>query len=208
MIGSREVGGLVVLLAAACTPAPEAPPPTEKAPAPKPAEKAEWRRVDAEKLSPSMQSELQTAMSAKKALGSSLVKELTSAIEGGDFSAGVTVCKEAAPSIAEKVAENEAVKIGRTSFRLRNPENTAPAWAAPYVDAKTAEDVILEGPQGELGYLSPIKTAAICLKCHGSPDEIPAEVQAMLAETYPEDRATGFAEGDLRGWFWVEVAAR
>jgi hypothetical protein len=26
-----------------------------------------------------------------------------------------------------------------------------------------------------------------------------------LAARYPDDRATGFAPGDLRGWFWVEV---
>jgi hypothetical protein len=30
-------------------------------------------------------------------------------------------------------------------------------------------------------------------------------VTAAHAAKYPKDQATGFKEGDLRGWFWVEV---
>jgi len=47
-----------------------------------------------------------------------------------------------------------------------------------------------------------------CVVCHGDPAQIPDAVLAALAARYPDDRATGFAEGDLRGWFWVEVPAR
>jgi hypothetical protein len=32
-------------------------------------------------------------------------------------------------------------------------------------------------------------------------------VKEALAEHYPEDQATGFQEGDLRGWFCIEVPA-
>ena len=41
--------------------------------------------------------------------------------------------------------------------------------------------------------------------CRGSAGEIDEEVLAALAENYPDDQATGFIEGDLRGWFWVEA---
>jgi len=30
-------------------------------------------------------------------------------------------------------------------------------------------------------------------------------VKAELAERYPADRAVGFTEGELRGWFWLEL---
>ncbi len=30
-------------------------------------------------------------------------------------------------------------------------------------------------------------------------------VGERLAELYPDDRATGFAPGELRGWFWMKV---
>ena len=45
----------------------------------------------------------------------------------------------------------------------------------------------------------------MCDSCHGPADRIDPAVQAMLAVRYPGDRATGFVEGQLRGWFWVEV---
>ena len=44
-----------------------------------------------------------------------------------------------------------------------------------------------------------------CLACHGPAEALDEEVRVALAELYPEDRATGFRSGDLRGWFWVEV---
>ena len=31
------------------------------------------------------------------------------------------------------------------------------------------------------------------------------DIAASIDETYPDDQATGFAEGDLRGWMWVEA---
>jgi hypothetical protein len=30
-------------------------------------------------------------------------------------------------------------------------------------------------------------------------------VRAVLAERYPADRAIGFANGEIRGWYWVEM---
>ena len=63
----------------------------------------------------------------------------------------------------------------------------------------------MEGPAGELGAFLPIKLAAPCLACHGPADDLDEDVRSALAESYPDDQATGFAEGDLRGWFWIEV---
>lgn len=53
----------------------------------------------------------------------------------------------------------------------------------------------------------PIKLKKACLTCHGPADTIAADVKSKLAELYPTDDATGFSEGDLRGWFWIEVPA-
>ena len=33
------------------------------------------------------------------------------------------------------------------------------------------------------------------------------ELAAAIAEQYPDDRAVGYGEGQLRGWFWVDVPA-
>ena len=42
------------------------------------------------------------------------------------------------------------------------------------------------------------------LMCHGDRDSFAPEVKTKLAEFYPQDEATGFSEGELRRWFWVE----
>ena len=53
--------------------------------------------------------------------------------------------------------------------------------------------------------LLPIRLQPQCTMCHGPAAAIADEVRAEIAASYPDDRATGFATGDLRGWFWVEV---
>jgi hypothetical protein len=53
--------------------------------------------------------------------------------------------------------------------------------------------------------MRPIAHRAICSPCHGRDDQLTPKVRAELAERYPKDRATGFKDGDLRGWLWVEV---
>jgi hypothetical protein len=30
-------------------------------------------------------------------------------------------------------------------------------------------------------------------------------MRQLLAERYPADRAVGFEEGQIRGWYWVEM---
>jgi len=47
----------------------------------------------------------------------------------------------------------------------------------------------------------------MCLACHG--DNIAPEVTAAIRAHYPEDQATGFATGQLRGAFsirWDDAA--
>jgi hypothetical protein len=48
-------------------------------------------------------------------------------------------------------------------------------------------------------FLTPLGTQPICLTCHGSGEQIPPAVQAMLARYYPLDQAQGYQAGDLRG---------
>ena len=52
------------------------------------------------------------------------------------------------------------------------------------------------------GYVEPIIVQPLCLTCHGS--ELAPDIGAQITELYPDDRATGFEAGDLRGVFWVE----
>ena len=90
--------------------------------------------------------------------------------------------------------------------RLRNPANAPREWVAPLLDAYVAGEV--DAPRavalrdGRVGYVEPIHTQALCLTCHGA--ALAEPVAERIAKLYPEDEATGFSEGDLRGLFWAE----
>jgi hypothetical protein len=179
-------------------------------PAEEPVVVEETTVVEWEKVLPGLMTETQKAqqeliLTATNALAAELMGELTAALDAGDASAAIAVCREKAPTVAAHVTEVYGLEIGRTSHRLRNSANEAPSWADAYVADLVEDPTYVAGPNGELGALLPIKLRAECQMCHGSADEIDEEIMAALAEHYPDDQALDFAEGDLRGWFWVEA---
>ncbi|MCA8971389.1 MAG: DUF3365 domain-containing protein [Planctomycetes bacterium] len=162
----------------------------------------EWTEIDASTAA----SRRATAERARDALASELVRELTAAIANGDVAKGITVCKSRAPAIAEQVAKQHGVTIGRTSMRLRNPTNRAPQWATKAIAQAEAKPRFFEdGADKTLGALFPILLGPQCVVCHGKDEELAPAAKSALSEHYPDDQATGFSPGDLRGWFWVEV---
>ena len=68
------------------------------------------------------------ARAAAKELASSLGEQLTAALEAGDPASAISVCQYAAPAVAAGVSEHTGVRIGRTSLRVRNPENAPDEW--------------------------------------------------------------------------------
>lgn len=167
-----------------------------------------WTTLDQSAMTPAETRQLETASAARDALFNALMGRLVEAIQEGGASAAITVCRDAAPEVAAKVGEDQGVTIGRTSFRLRNPKNRPPTWAKPFVDEQRAEPVVLRNDSdGSLAALFPIPLKAECLQCHGPRAEIQPDVLEALRKAYPRDNATGFQEGELRGWFHVRVPA-
>lgn len=178
-----------------------------------------WSSVSPEAMTPVQSEQRRLAVEAKEAVFSRLFAALGEAMavkqEDGSPAGpagAIGVCKELAPEITRGVAAEKGVMIGRTSARLRNPTNSAPSWAAALFEASDAR-----GPDGfpsarfavnrdgSLGAALPIPTLSACVACHGPAESIGPRVREALAREYPGDRAVGFREGDLRGWFWVEV---
>jgi hypothetical protein len=174
-------------------------------PAVEPAPEASWTIVAQQDLSEAQQAQQQRAQEAIQAMGGRLMGELTAALDEGGPDGGIEVCSVRAPEISAAVANEYGLHIGRTSFRLRNRSNLPPAWAATLVEQQVSEPTWLAGPNGELGGLVPIRLKAECGMCHGPREQIDEEVLAKIDDYYPEDEATGFNDGDLRGWFWVEA---
>lgn len=156
------------------------------------------------------QAETARAEQAMNALQKALLERLTATMASGGPAAAVEVCRTEARAIAGAVAKEQGIELGRTSHRLRNPANAPRAWARAVVNgssgAKAAAERLKTVDLGDrVGVLRPIGTAEMCTRCHGAEGEVRRNIGAALAAAYPEDRATGFAPGDLRGWFWAEV---
>lgn len=137
-----------------------------------------------------------------------LKQALLSGLEQGPENA-IAVCKIEAPEIARTLS-TDGVVMGRTSHRLRNPANASPGWAQPLLDAylgseSVREPVSVELPDQRVGYVEPILLQPLCVTCHGS--SLAPEVASRIAAEYPDDEATGFEVGELRGIWWVEFPA-
>ena len=157
-------------------------------------------------LRPSIQYGDLILLSIQNAARSELVRELT---DGGPEHA-IRVCHMSATTVANRIAHEEGVNAGRTAARLRTPSNGPRPWAAPIV-ARFAEgraaatDGFVADLGTRVGVMRPIAHLPICAPCHGTSEQLTPQLRAELETRYPHDRATGFKEGDLRGWLWVEV---
>ncbi len=122
----------------------------------------------------------------------------------------IGACRIEAPDIARSLSV-DGVAVGRTSHRLRNAGNVAPDWAAPLLQGYLDDDGdrsprAVPLADGRFGYVEPITVQPLCLACHG--ESLAPDVRRQIDELYPDDQATGFDVGDLRGIFWVEFPAR
>lgn len=120
--------------------------------------------------------------------------------------AAIDVCRVRAPEIAGELSK-DGVRLGRTSHKLRNPDNTAPDWANEILDeylgdASARSPVAVRLPGKRIGHAEPIVAQPLCLVCHG--ETLAPDLADAIGRAYPQDRATGFKEGDVRGIFWVE----
>jgi hypothetical protein len=152
--------------------------------------------------------EQEKMLSAKEQLFAKLSSRLTEAMSDQGPVAAISVCQQEAPKFAAEVCEAAGVKIGRTGVRLRNSDNVAPTWAATLIADKVASPTFARLDNGNAAALLPIKLQSQCLMCHGSTEQISPEIANQLTKLYPNDQATGFVEGELRGWFWIELPRR
>lgn len=143
-----------------------------------------------------------------------LKAELTSAMQAGGPLNALEVCHTRAPAIADAVSLDSGMKVSRVSLRNRNPGNAPTEWQAAVLrdfearlaageaaDALSWQEVAqTDGPR-EYRFMQAIPTAPMCLACHG--ESIAPTVAEKIAELYPEDQATGYREGDIRGAFVV-----
>lgn len=136
----------------------------------------------------------------------SLKQALVQGLEEGPAKA-ISACRDEAPKLAA-AASTDGVKVGRTSRKLRNPDNAPKLWMEPFLqvyesDPEEREPGVVLIDDKTVGYVEPIFVQPLCVTCHGT--EPAPELSAKLKELYPNDQATGYAAGDFRGVFWAEL---
>ncbi len=139
-------------------------------------------------------------------MAGTLIGELTTQMaEKGPVEA-ISICADRAPEMAKEIS-TEQLRLRRIGTRPRNTATNTPTEGERAVLAKlTKESPIFQGEvDGKQMFLrAQFIPSAMCLTCHGTPEQVPRDVQEALAKRYPDDQAMGYAVGDLRGALIVE----
>jgi hypothetical protein len=139
-----------------------------------------------------------------------VLRELSDALSRGGPGSAIAFCHLDATYVSQRIGKEDGIAAGRTSDRLRNPTNAPRPWAAPLVkanagrQAKSVEGFVVD-LGNRVGVLRPIAERPVCAGCHGPADKLNPGVLRVLADRYPVDQAVGFRDGEIRGWFWVEM---
>jgi hypothetical protein len=147
-----------------------------------------------------------------KDFAGALKAALKAAIDEKGFEHAIGVCRSEAPGIAAALSERTGWRVGRTALRLRNPANAPTAEERAVLEdflARAAAGEPLQGMEHEAvaardgarsyHYMKAIPVQELCTTCHGK--NVDPGLAAAIRARYPEDRATGFAVGELRGAF-------
>ena len=145
-----------------------------------------------------------------KAFGGELIGKLKHALGDGGPVTAINVCNIEAPKIATGLSEQHNWSIGRTSLKTRNQNNVPDAWEQnvlqQFEQRKQQGETLAtleyseETEQG-FRYMKAIPTKGLCLTCHG--ETLTEPVKEALVKYYPDDAATGYNVGDIRGAFTI-----
>jgi len=152
--------------------------------------------------------ELEAIHIVKKFAGT-LKPLLKGAIQSGGLDRAIEICSNEAPRIAKQLSRETGWTIKRVSLKPRNSKN---AIADPF-EQKVLEQFNQRQANGELPetimyseivrnrfrFMKAQGVEDICLNCHGK--NLSTNVAVALKKHYPDDTATGYSQGQIRGAF-------
>lgn len=175
-------------------------------------EKKDWYKAKSD----SGQAELSyEELGQKYALGTKSVlgKNLLGAIKAKGTEHALSFCNTRAYPLTDSMAVAFGASIKRVSDKPRNPANQANDAEIAYIESVKSLLAKGEKPKAQVQELNgkmvgyyPIETNQMCLQCHGTPKtEIKPQTLQKIATLYPQDRAVGYSENQLRGIWVVEM---
>jgi len=149
------------------------------------------------------------AVQIVKTFAGKLKPKLKSAIQSGGFVHAIDVCSVEAPKIAETLSAETGWDIKRVSLKARNKTSATPDTFERMVleqfderqaNGEPASGMMFSDVVGsEYRFIKAQGVQGLCLNCHG--DSLQPEVKKAIAERYPDDMATGYSLGQIRGAF-------
>jgi hypothetical protein len=144
-----------------------------------------------------------------------LSSNLLSAIQQSGVSNALPFCSAMAIPLTSLMADTNEVTLRRVSHRPRNPANRASSRELELIENYQSTLAAGGRPQpllltnDTITFYAPIViTNSLCLQCHGQPGrDIAPENLEVIRRLYPNDEATGFGVGDIRGLWRIDFKA-
>lgn len=143
-----------------------------------------------------------------------LKTELQASLNNDGPLGAISHCQVTIPKLNAEISQAGDWHVGRTALQYRNPVNKPDAWEQEVLNwfesrKLQGEDIsqlefsaTVEHDGGRyFRYMKAIPTQAVCQTCHG--EQLAEPLAKKIAELYPQDSATGFKQGDIRGAFTV-----
>ena len=144
-----------------------------------------------------------------------LSSNLQSAMQQGGVSNALPFCSLVASPLTAGLASKHGVTIRRVTHKARNPGDRADGselailkhFEAALTGTNPPPPVVTNYAGTTVTFFAPIVlNNELCLKCHGEPGkDISAENLAVIQRLYPQDEATGFKLGQLRGAWRIDI---
>jgi non-ribosomal peptide synthetase component F len=136
-----------------------------------------------------------------------LKPQLKQALGEGGPTRAIEVCAGVAPGIADALSAQSGWTIKRVSLKSRNASRAMPdPWEQQVLEQFDRRQAVGEAAaglsygevaNGRYRYMQAQGVEAVCLLCHGQ--ELSQPVRATLEQYYPDDWATGYSLGQVRG---------
>lgn len=153
-------------------------------------------------------------LSAKKTLG----KNLQNALQNGGVENAIGFCSLKATPLVDSLSKSFGAEIKRVSLKARNPSNVPndlekellEAYAYQWKDSIPLQTNVQALEGSRYLFTKPILVDnALCLSCHGKYDNGLLKKSAdFIKSKYPDDKATGYQIGDLRGIWSIMISKK
>jgi len=149
------------------------------------------------------------AISIVQKFAGTLKPQLKHALQKGGPEYAIEVCSKEAPKLAKILSEKTGWTIKRVSLRARNHHTALPdSWESAVLQqfnreqkaGKSPDEMIVSRVEhGRFRLMKAQAVIPVCLLCHG--ENISPEITKVLKQYYPQDRATDYKLGQIRGAF-------